>query len=69
GVRAQGWDVPAADGNFFWLATGEATGRLVADAADAGLLLRGFAGEGVRITIGETEANDAVIEFLGDWRR
>nr|NLD39692.1 histidinol-phosphate transaminase [Actinomycetales bacterium] len=69
GVRAQGWDVPAADGNFFWLATGEATGRLVADAADAGLLLRGFAGEGVRITIGETDANDAVIEFLGDWRR
>ncbi len=68
-VRAQGWEVPESDGNFFWLALGEATGRFVADAADAGLLVRGFNGEGVRITIGEPEANDAVIEFLGDWRR
>ncbi|MDO5495138.1 MAG: histidinol-phosphate transaminase [bacterium] len=68
-ARAQGWDIPETDGNFFWLPIGEATGRFVEDANDAGLLVRGFAGEGVRISIGEPEANDAVIEFLGEWRR
>ncbi len=67
-VRDAGWDIPEAEGNFFWLPLGESTGRFVLDAADLGLLVRGFPGEGVRIAIGEPEANDAVIDMLNEWR-
>lgn len=68
-IRAAGWDVPDAHGNFFWLTLGEDTTRFVADAYAAGLVVRGFAGEGVRVSVGEPEANDAVIALLRSWRR
>ncbi|MDX5318779.1 MAG: histidinol-phosphate transaminase [Actinomycetes bacterium] len=63
-VRRIGWDVPESEGNFFWLALGRDTDAFVRTANDAGLLVRGFSGEGVRISIGESEANDAVITLL-----
>lgn len=68
-VRAAGWDVPDSQGNFFWLALGEDSARFIVDANAHGILVRGFLGDGVRISIGEREANDAVIEFLKDWAR
>ena len=61
-LRAQGWTFPEAQGNFVWLPLGERTPELVALAEEAGITVRPFAGEGVRITIGEPEANDL---FLG----
>jgi histidinol-phosphate aminotransferase len=67
GLRAQGWDVPDAQGNFVWLATGERTVALAAHAAARGLLLRPFAGEGVRISVGTPEANDAVLALAAEW--
>lgn len=68
GLRAQGWDVPDSQANFVWLATGERTTALAADAAAKGLLVRPFAGEGIRITIGEPAANDRVLEVAAGWR-
>lgn len=67
-IRADGWNVPQTHGNFFWLPLGADTARFVESANQRGLLVRGFASEGVRVTIGEPEANDAVIELLGQWR-
>lgn len=67
-VRAVGWSVPDAQGNFFWLELGSETARFVEIANQRGLLVRGFAGEGVRISIGEPEANDEVVELLREWR-
>jgi histidinol-phosphate aminotransferase len=67
-LRAQGWDFPEPQGNFVWLPLGERTPELVALAEDAGITVRPFAGEGVRITFGEPEANDvflSVAEKLG----
>jgi histidinol-phosphate aminotransferase len=58
----QGWDLPDAQGNFVWLALGERTTDFAAAAEAAGIMVRPFAGDGVRISIGEVEAND---RFLG----
>ena len=66
--RAAGWRIPDAQGNFFWLPLGEDSARFVAGANAKGLLVRGFVGDGVRISIGEPEANDLVIELLQEWR-
>jgi histidinol-phosphate aminotransferase len=62
-VRAQGWNVPAQHANFFWLPTERVDEiRLACEAA--GVAVRPFP-EGLRITIGETEANNRIIETLG----
>ena len=54
--------------NFVWLATGDRTTALAADAAAHGLLVRPFAGEGIRITVGVPAENDRVLEVAAGWR-
>jgi histidinol-phosphate aminotransferase len=61
-LRAQGWAVPRSEANFVWLRLGDRTTDFAAACEAAGVVVRPFAGEGVRVTIGETEANDL---FLG----
>ncbi len=65
GLRAQGWVVPVPQGNFVWLPLGERTADFVALAAEAGISVRPFAGEGVRVSIGEPEANDLFLDATG----
>lgn len=67
-LRGQGWAVPASEANFVWLATGARTIDLAADAAAHGVLVRPFAGEGIRVSIGSPEANDRVLELAATWR-
>ncbi|MBA8792741.1 histidinol-phosphate aminotransferase [Friedmanniella endophytica] len=66
GLRGLGWDVPEAQGNFFWLPTAAGTATWNDRFAAAGLTVRPFADggrwDGLRITVGETEANDRVLE-------
>jgi histidinol-phosphate aminotransferase len=68
GLREQGWMVPDAQGNFVWLALGDRTAAFSAQAEHAGIMVRPFAGEGIRISIGERAANDTFLrvaeEFL-----
>lgn len=66
---ADAWHVPAAQGNFVWLPVGDQTGALVAHlgAHEPAILVRPFAGEGVRITVGAPGENDAVIAALAAW--
>ncbi len=61
-LAAQGWTVPDAQGNFVWLPLGDRTPELVAAAEAAGITVRPFAGEGVRVSIGEPAANDLLLE-------
>jgi histidinol-phosphate aminotransferase len=61
-LRSQGWDFAEPYANFFWLALGERTDEAAAVFTQAGLSVRVFSGEGIRITIGEPEANDTVID-------
>ncbi|MGH8889394.1 MAG: histidinol-phosphate transaminase [Acidothermaceae bacterium] len=61
-LRAAGWQVPETEANFVWLPAGARTDAIAAAAEAAGVVVRPFAGEGVRVTIGEPEANDLFIE-------
>ncbi len=61
-LRAQGWDVPDAQGNFVWLALGDRTGEFAAAAEEAGIMVRPFTGEGARVSIGEPAGNDVFLK-------
>ncbi|WP_196717006.1 histidinol-phosphate transaminase [Actinomyces trachealis] len=63
-VREAGWEVPDAQGNFFWLPVGDQTAALAEQFRAAGILVRPFVGEGVRISIGTAEENDRVLTLL-----
>jgi histidinol-phosphate aminotransferase len=65
---ADGWDVPQAQGNFIWLALGEDTVEFAAAAAQAGVMVRPFAGDGARVTIGEVAGNDVFLGVAAAWR-
>lgn len=57
----QGWPVLPSQANFLWIADESRAARLVAACAGAGLAVRPFAGEGVRISVGAPEANDRLL--------
>lgn len=61
-LREQGWSLPEAQGNFVWFALGDRTADFTAAADAAGVMVRPFAGEGVRVSIGEPEGNDVLIQ-------
>ncbi|GAA2978928.1 histidinol-phosphate aminotransferase [Microbacterium terrae] len=63
GLRAAGWRVPQAQGNFVWLPSGEATAAAAVRFDAAGLIVRAFPGDGIRISIGEEEAVDKVLQI------
>lgn len=69
GLRAAGWDVPEAQGNFVWFQLGDRTLDFAAAADEAGIVVRPFAGEGCRVSIGETEANDRLLEVAAAFPR
>ena len=60
-LLAQGWDVPAAQGNFVWLPTGPDSDRVSQVFEDHGVLVRCFSGDGIRITLGTPADNAKVI--------
>ncbi|MFW2512581.1 histidinol-phosphate transaminase [Demequina sp. SO4-13] len=65
-LRESGWDVPDAQGNFVWLPAGERTGEIASALAaeEPAILVRPFAGEGMRVTIGTRAENDALLAAL-----
>ena len=67
-LREAGWPVPDAQGNFVWLPAGERTLEVAAAFEDAGLVVRPFAGDGVRISIGEEESLDRIVEVAAAQR-
>lgn len=68
GLRAQGWTVPETQANFVWLRLGERTVPFAQACEQAGVVVRPFPGEGVRVTIGETEANDIFLKVTEEFR-
>jgi histidinol-phosphate aminotransferase len=61
-LTGQGWQLPDAQGNFVWLDVGDRALELAAAADEAGVMVRPFAGDGVRVSIGERAGNDVLIE-------
>lgn len=67
-LREQGWDVPQQQANFVWFPLGDDTPAFAAACDEAGLTVRPYAADGVRVTVAEPEANDRLLEVAGRWR-
>jgi histidinol-phosphate aminotransferase len=63
GLLEAGWKVPEPQGNFVWFELGERTVEFAEAADEIGIVVRPFAGEGARVSIGEDEANDRLLEL------
>ena len=66
-LAARGYRLPMSQANFVWLPLGENTARFAAAAAHAGVLVRPYGSDGVRVTIGAPAENDAFLHFAGGW--
>ncbi|MCC3281892.1 histidinol-phosphate transaminase [Arthrobacter caoxuetaonis] len=69
GLKALGWDIPQAEGNFVWLALGENTPEFAVLAEQQALSVRAFGTEGVRVTIGEAEANSRFLALCATYTK
>jgi histidinol-phosphate aminotransferase len=67
-LRDQGWaSLPDSQANFVWLRLGPRTADFAAACEAAGVVVRPFAGEGARVTIGEREADDLFLQVAKDY--
>ena len=67
-LRAAGWTVPDSQANFVWLRLGAQTPAFADACGAAGVMVRPFGDEGVRITIGTPEQNDRLLKIAVDLR-
>ena len=67
GLGGCGWKIPDAQGNFVWFELGARTAEFAAAAEQAGIVVRPFADEGVRVSIGEVAANDVLLRVAADF--
>ncbi|AGL21334.1 histidinol-phosphate transaminase [Actinoplanes sp. N902-109] len=54
-------DVPTSQANFVWLPLGDRSAPFAAACEQRGVIVRPFQGDGVRVTIGTPEENDAFL--------
>jgi histidinol-phosphate aminotransferase len=66
-LRGAGFTVPPSQANFVWLPLGIRTLDFVEQAAEARIVVRPYSTDGVRVTIGAPEENDALLEFAKGW--
>ncbi|MFE7312624.1 histidinol-phosphate transaminase [Streptomyces sp. NPDC057555] len=69
GLVAQGWTVPVSEANFVWLRLGDRTTEFAGACERAGVVVRPFPGEGVRVTIGEKPAMDLFLAAAEEFRK
>jgi histidinol-phosphate aminotransferase len=66
-LRDLGYDVPPSQANFVWLPLRGAAAGFAEHCSSGGVLVRPFAGDGVRVTIGLPEENDAFLALAAAW--
>ncbi|MDT5356425.1 MAG: histidinol-phosphate aminotransferase [Mycobacterium sp.] len=66
-LRGAGFTVPQSQANFVWLPLGKRTLNFVEQAADARIVVRPYGTDGVRVTIGAPEENNALLQFAQGW--
>lgn len=67
-LRDAGFALPPTQANFVWLPLGPgSTLDFVRQAADAHIVVRPYGTDGVRVTIGAPDENDALLRFARDW--
>lgn len=57
----QGWTIPKAEGNFLWFDTRTETGWAADVFGAAGVVVRAFPPEGIRVSIGEARSVDKLL--------
>jgi histidinol-phosphate aminotransferase len=67
GLRDAGYGLPSSQANFVWLPLGERTPDFVEQALHARIVVRPHGADGVRITIGAPDENDALLRFAAGW--
>jgi histidinol-phosphate aminotransferase len=60
--------VPESQANFVWLPLGERSAEFAATCERERVIVRAFPGDGVRVTIGTPEENDAFLAALALWQ-
>lgn len=60
-LQSDGWSVPWTQGNFLWLPTGKHTDKAVPFFLRNSLTVRPFSEQGIRVSIGETEAAEKIL--------
>lgn len=60
-------EVPTSQANFIWLPLGERSVPFANACAEGGVIVRPFPGEGVRVTIGTPDENDAFLALAEDF--
>lgn len=68
-LRETGWNVPEAQGNFVWLPAGAGTVEAAEAFGAAGLVVRAFPGDGLRISVGEEESLERIMEVAASLPR
>jgi histidinol-phosphate aminotransferase len=68
-LAGQGWTVPGSQANFVWLRLGGRSAEFAAACERAGVVVRPFPGEGVRISIGERAGNDLFLQAAELFRK
>lgn len=66
-LSSLGFQIPASQANFVWLALGERSEQFAKQCADVAVAVRTFAGEGVRISIGEREALEVLLPICAQF--
>jgi histidinol-phosphate aminotransferase len=66
-LRDAGFTLPPSQANFVWLPLGPRTQDFVTQAAAAGIVVRPYGADGVRVSIGAPNENDALLTFARDW--
>jgi histidinol-phosphate aminotransferase len=60
-LQGQGWTVPPTEANFVWLRLGDDTADFAAACDRTGVSVRPLGADGARVSIGERDANDALL--------
>ncbi|MEE3852178.1 histidinol-phosphate transaminase [Gordonia sp. LSe1-13] len=66
-LRDLGYRVPDSQANFVWVHLGEATMDFAQACVEAGVVVRPFAGDGVRVTVTHPAETDLFLRFAEQW--
>jgi len=66
-LRDLGFEISASQANFVWLPLGERSEQFAQQCSDSAVAVRTFAGEGVRISIGEREALEVLLPICAQY--
>ncbi|MFT4087364.1 MAG: histidinol-phosphate transaminase [Gordonia sp. (in: high G+C Gram-positive bacteria)] len=66
-LRELGYSVPDSQANFVWLALGDDALPFSTACTEAGVVVRPFAGDGVRVTVTNSDEDDVFLAFAEKW--